>query len=171
MYYYLLGKKNLQKIPHISAAAAAAKLLQSCLTLCDPVDGSPPGSSVPGILQAGILEWVAIFFSKACWVTSVVSDSVRHYGQQPTRPLCPWDPLGKNTGVGCHFHLQHVRGSMQFRSCCSKVSCIKQPILLVPKCLLIWFSHSRLLFPWTYIILGPGTQQRETAAISWSLLA
>ena len=42
---------------------AAAKLLQSCLTLCDPIDGSPPGSSVPGILQAGILEWVAISFS------------------------------------------------------------------------------------------------------------
>ena len=42
---------------------AAAKLLQSCRTLCDPIDGSPPGSSVPGILQARILEWVAISFS------------------------------------------------------------------------------------------------------------
>ena len=48
------------------AAAAAAKLLQSCLTLCDPVDASPPSSSVPGILQRKILEWVAIFFSNAC---------------------------------------------------------------------------------------------------------
>ena len=47
------------------AAAAAAKLLQSCLTLCDPIDGSPPGSSIPGNLQARILEWVAIFFSNA----------------------------------------------------------------------------------------------------------
>ena len=44
-------------------AAAAAKLLQSFLTLCNPIDGSPPGSSVPGILQARILEWVAISFS------------------------------------------------------------------------------------------------------------
>ena len=44
-------------------AAAAAKSLQSCLTLCDPIDGSPLGSSVPGILQARILEWVAISFS------------------------------------------------------------------------------------------------------------
>ena len=43
--------------------AAAAKLLQSCLTLCDPRDGSPPGSPVPGILQARTLEWVAIAFS------------------------------------------------------------------------------------------------------------
>ena len=42
------------------AAAAAAKLLQSCPTLCDPIDGSPPGSTVPGILQARVLEWVAI---------------------------------------------------------------------------------------------------------------
>ena len=45
-------------------AAAAAKSLQSCPTLCDPIDGSPPGSPVPGILQARILEWVAISFSK-----------------------------------------------------------------------------------------------------------
>ena len=44
-------------------AAAAAKLLQSCLTLCDPTDGSPPGSPVPGILQARTLEWAAISFS------------------------------------------------------------------------------------------------------------
>ena len=46
-------------------SAAAAKSLQSCPTLCDPIDGSPPGSYVPGILQARILEWVAIFFSNA----------------------------------------------------------------------------------------------------------
>ena len=48
------------------AAAAAAKSLQSCPTLCDPIDGSPPGSPVPGILQARILKWVAISFSNAC---------------------------------------------------------------------------------------------------------
>ena len=47
------------------AAAAAAKLLQSCPTLCDSMDGSPPGSPIPGILQARILEWVAISFSNA----------------------------------------------------------------------------------------------------------
>ena len=46
-----------------AAAAAAAKSLQSCPTLCDPIDGSPPGSPVPGILQARTLEWVAISFS------------------------------------------------------------------------------------------------------------
>jgi len=47
-------------------AAAAAKSLESCPTLCDAIDGSPPGSSVPGILQARILEWVDISFSNAC---------------------------------------------------------------------------------------------------------
>ena len=46
-------------------AAAAAKSLQSCPTLCDPIDGNPPGSPVPGILQARTLEWVAISFSNA----------------------------------------------------------------------------------------------------------
>ena len=48
-----------------AAAAAAAKSLQSCPTLCDPTDGGPPGSPVPGILQARTLEWVAISFSNA----------------------------------------------------------------------------------------------------------
>ena len=48
-----------------AAAAAAAKSLQSCPTLCDPIDGSPLGSPVPGILQARTLEWVAISFSNA----------------------------------------------------------------------------------------------------------
>ena len=49
----------------LKPAAAAAKSLQSCPTLCDPIDGSPPGSAVPGILQARTLEWVAISFSNA----------------------------------------------------------------------------------------------------------
>ena len=48
-----------------AAAAAAANSLQSCLTLCDAIDGNPPGSPVPGILQARTLEWVAISFSNA----------------------------------------------------------------------------------------------------------
>ena len=49
----------------VRAAAAAAKSLQACPTLCDPINGSPPGSTVPGILQARTLEWVAISFSNA----------------------------------------------------------------------------------------------------------
>ena len=50
---------------HFEAAVAAAKSLQLCPTLCDPIDGSPLGSTIPGILQARILEWVAISFSNA----------------------------------------------------------------------------------------------------------
>ena len=89
--------------------SAAAESLQSCPTLCDPIDSSPPGSSVPGILQARILEWVAISFSNACMHAKslqVMSNSVRLHGQQPTRLLCPQYSLGKNTGVGCRFFLQ-----------------------------------------------------------------
>ena len=56
--------ENSLKIIYVYAAAAAAtKSLQSCPTLCDPIDGSPPGSPVPGILQARTLEWVAIAFN------------------------------------------------------------------------------------------------------------
>ena len=51
--------------PKVAATATAAKSLQSCPTLCDPTDGSPPGSLIPGILQARTLEWVAISFSNA----------------------------------------------------------------------------------------------------------
>ena len=61
---WLTGGVNLSKAA--AAAAAAAKSLQSCPTLCDPIDSSPPGSPVPGILQARTLEWVAISFSSAC---------------------------------------------------------------------------------------------------------
>ena len=59
----------------MNSAAAAAKSLQSCPTLCDPIDGSPPGSPVPGILQARTLEWVAIPFSNA-WKWKVKGKSL-----------------------------------------------------------------------------------------------
>ena len=62
-------------------AAAAAKSLQLCPTLCDPIDGSPPGSSVPGIFQARVLEWVAIAFSdedrKSIWQTIMIGETER----------------------------------------------------------------------------------------------
>ena len=62
-----IARRNINNLRYAdaAAAAAAAKSLQSCQTLCDPIDGSPPGSSIPGILQARTLEWVAISFSNA----------------------------------------------------------------------------------------------------------
>ena len=92
-------------------ASAAAKSLQSCLTLCDPIDGSPPGSPVPGILQARTLEWVAIpspmhESEKGKWSLSVLSNPQWPHGLQPSRLLHPWDFPGKSTGVGCHCLLR-----------------------------------------------------------------
>ena len=66
-------------------AAAAAKLRQSCPNLCDPIDISPPGSPIPGILQARTLEWVAISFSNA-WKWKVKVKSLSHVGVFTT----PW---------------------------------------------------------------------------------
>ena len=60
----LLGVQQSQLL-ELTISAAASKLLQSCPTLCNPIDGSPPGSPVPGILQARTLEWVDISFSSA----------------------------------------------------------------------------------------------------------
>ena len=60
------GRDNSRALDeYIHTAAAAAKSLQSCPTLCDPIDGSPPGFPIPGILQARTLEWIAISFSNA----------------------------------------------------------------------------------------------------------
>ena len=66
-------------------AAAAAKSIQSCPTLCDPIDGSPPGSALPGVLQAKLLEWVAISFSNA-WKWKVKVKSLSPFGLFAT----PW---------------------------------------------------------------------------------
>ena len=60
---------NIRILCYIRCAAAAAKSLQLCPTLCDPIDGSPPGTSVAGILQPRTLEWVAISFSNACMLS------------------------------------------------------------------------------------------------------
>ena len=97
----------------ICSYAAAAKSLLSCLTLCDPRDGSPPGSPVPRILQARTLEWVAISFSNA-WKWKMKVKSLSRVRPSAT----PWtaafqappsmDFPGKSTGVGCHCLLRFV---------------------------------------------------------------
>ena len=110
------------------SAGCVCSVGKSCLTLCDPMDSSSPGFFVHGILQARILEQVAISFFRgssqprdwthvsfiswisvcACWVSSVMSDSLWSYGLEPTRLLCPWDSPGKNTGVDCHALFQGI---------------------------------------------------------------
>ena len=90
------------------AYAAAAKSLQSCPTLRDPIDGSPPGSPAPWILQARTLEWVAVSFSNA-WKWKVKVKSLSHVRLLTTPWTCnllPLDFPGKSTGVGCHCLLQ-----------------------------------------------------------------
>ena len=114
-----------------SAAAAAAKSLQSCPTLCDPIDGSPPGSSIPGILQARILEWVAISFSNACMHAKSVQSC-------PT--LCnPMDSSPPGSSVHWIFQarilewaaISYSKASYQPRNqtLVSCVSCISRQIL------------------------------------------
>ena len=108
MYYFY---DKYYKPSAAAAAAAAAKSLQSCPTLCNPIDGSPPGSPIPGILQARTLEWAAISFSNAWKGKGKVKLLSR------VRLLAtPWTavhqaPLSmgfsrQSTGVGCHCLLQ-----------------------------------------------------------------
>ena len=92
----------------------AAKSLQSCPTLCDPIDGSPPGSPIPGILQARTPEWVAISFSNA-WKWKVKGKSLSRVRPSATPWIAayqappPWDFTGRNTGVGCHCLLHLLK--------------------------------------------------------------
>ena len=92
---------------HSAVATAAAKALQLCPTLCDPIDGSPPGSSVPGILQARTLEWVAYFLLQCMKVKS--ESEVAQCFPTLSNPMdcsLPGSSIhrnfpGKSTGVGC----------------------------------------------------------------------
>ena len=90
----LLWLENCSSFPHVYyAAAAAAKSLQSRPTLCDPRDSSPPGSPVPGILQARTLEWVAISFSNAWkWKVKVKSLSCVRLLATPWTAACEGPP-------------------------------------------------------------------------------
>ena len=138
--------------------AAAAKSLQLYPTLCDPIDVSPPGSPVPGILQVRTLKWVAIpspmhESEKWKWSRSVMSDSSQSYGLQPTRLLCPWDFPGKSTGVGCHclllicmyIHVYMYKILEMATYICTSQVCLKCP--LCKETLIIslfdWFGSSQ----------------------------
>ena len=94
----------------LPCSAAAAKSLQSCPTLCDPIDGSPPGSPVPGILQARTLEWVCYFFLQCMQVKSEREVRSSVWGTfkwrrkwQPTPVFLPGESQGLGSLVGCHL--------------------------------------------------------------------
>ena len=72
------------------AAAAAAKSLQSCLTLCNPIDRSPPGSSVHGIFQARVLEWIVIAFSDICSLPILILIGIIKMGLQKLIYIIVW---------------------------------------------------------------------------------
>ena len=103
--------------------SAAAKSLQSCPTLCDPIDGSPPGSSVHRILQAKNTG-VGCHFLLQCMKVKSESEVAQScltlewpHGLQPTRLLRPWDFPGKSTGVGCHCLLCSIPLVVPFPEC------------------------------------------------------
>ena len=107
---------NVRKLP----AAAAAKSLQSCPTLCDPIDGSHQAPPSLGFSRQE--HWSGLPFpspmhesEKWKWSRSVVSASSQPHGLQPTRLLHPWDFPGKSTGVGCHCVLPRVPRTPQWR--------------------------------------------------------
>ena len=117
------------------AAATAAKSLQSCPTMCDPIDGSPPGSPVPGILQARTLEWVAISFSNAWkWKVKVKSLSrVRLFA-------IPWT-AAHQAPPSMGFSRQEYWSGVPLPSPKGRSSCV-----LVPQYLLVWWNLYILFF-------------------------
>ena len=108
-------------------AAAAPKLFQSCLALCFPIDGSPPGSSVPGIFQARILEWVAISFSKACMHAKLLQSC-------PT--LCNPMDSAHQAPVSTGFSRQEYWSGLPFPS--PRHACMLRHCSRVRLCVTLW---------------------------------
>ena len=124
--------------------AAAAKSLQSCPTLCDPIDGSPPGSPVPGILQARILELVAISFSNASkWKVKVKSLS------RVWLLVTPWT-AAYQAPPSIESSRQEYWSVVPLPSPCS---CITSPIIIIPKhkvCLLQLMNYNFFTLEFTF---------------------
>ena len=121
--------------------SAASKLLQLCPTLCDPVDGSPPGFPVPGILQARMLEWVAISFSSA-WKWKVKVKSLSHVGLFAT----PWI-----TARQAYLSITNSRSSLRLTSIESVIPSshliLGHPLLLLPP---IFQAPGSFLMSWLF---------------------
>ena len=132
------------ELPSAMTAAAAAKSLQSCPTLCDPTDGSPPGSPVPGILQARTPEWVAISFSNA-WKGKVKVKSLSH-----VRPLAtPWTVIqaglfwGKKEVIISLAPAHHCLSYTWFRAL-TGIYYLLPPLIIV----YIVYANIRFQTPW-----------------------
>ena len=117
------------KNPNAEVLAAAAKSLQSCLTLCDPIDGSPPGSPVPGILQARTLEWVAISFSNT-WKWKVKGKSLSCVRLLAT----PWT-AAYQAPPSMGFSRQEYWSGVPLPSPAEVLTSVQLTVLSVTKCL------------------------------------
>ena len=128
----------------INTAAAAAKSLQSCPTLCDPIDGSPPGSPVPGILQARILEWVAISFSNA-WKWKVKVKSLSHVWLLAT----PWT-AAHQAPPSMGFSRQEYWSGVPLPSPSINTTCYYRLNVTTPE-----FTYWNLTLVWWYLEVRP----------------
>ena len=135
-----------------------AKLLQLCLTLCDPIDGSPPGSPVPGILQARTLEWVAISFSNA-WQWKVKVKSLSHVRLLVTSRTTAYQappPMG--------FSRQECWSGVPLPSPLGQEDPLKRGTAII-------FSILTRRIPWTGILAGYSTWgHKELDMAEWLML-
>ena len=136
---------NLKIIQHCKSTAAAGKSLQSCPTLCDPIDGSPPGSPIPGILQARTLEWVAISFSSA-WKWKLKVKSLSRIWPSAT----PWTAAFQ-APPSMGFSRQEYLSGVPLPSSC------KSTILQQRKIFLVW----ALIDPGDFYLVTPLSQQEK----------
>ena len=148
-----------------------------CPTLCDPIDCSPPGSTIPGILQARTLEWVAVSFSstwKWKWSYSVVSNSSRPCGLQPSRLLCPWDFPGKGTDWDDDmiFILQYANVVYHTNLRILKNPCISEINTTWSWCMILllafWIQFTRILLRIFYLYIHQWHWQTLTLrSLTW----
>ena len=151
------GSRHIPKETQFLWVAAAAKSLQSCPTLCDPIDGSPPGSPIPGTLQARTLEWVAISFSNAWkWKVKVKSLSRARLCVTPWTAAYQAPPsMGfsrQEYWSGVPLPSLSVSGTWpQFTS----------SIALIKRLTLPWQKQQRCLMVYLYVGLSQGTKNRK----------
>ena len=133
--------RRILSITLLGCAAAAANLLQSCLTLCDPIDGSPLGSPVPGVLQARTLEWVAVSFSNA-WKWKLKVKSLSHVRLLAT----PWTCCLQGSSIHGIFQARVLEwGAIAFSFTSMWDEC---------KCVVVWALPSNVLVLWCFFQVG-----------------